>query len=98
MAKARLRIRKAGEVAAAIEKKRAARKAERKPIEALRKVTAEDLVRIRTCVNCGQSATAIQVTIPEGGDVKDAHMKCPACKHEWGMAEERAPHRLGLAR
>jgi predicted Zn-ribbon and HTH transcriptional regulator len=41
----------------------------------------------RTCINCGQRSTPIEIT--------ETGYRCPACHHEWTDEEEQAPFRRG---
>lgn len=40
----------------------------------------------KTCINCGQRRTPLQMT-------EDGRYLCPVCKHVWDEVDERAPFR-----
>lgn len=56
-----------------------------KEIARLRSPAPNKVKLPKTCINCGQGVSPIQVT--------DAGYNCPACGHNWTEAEEAAPFR-----
>jgi hypothetical protein len=64
------------------------------PVGALPSPAINDLLKIKTCVNCGQGSIPLEFDVQDGVPLDQVKIHCRKCGHTWTMKEEKSPHRL----
>jgi hypothetical protein len=64
------------------------------PVGALPNPAINDLLKVRTCVNCGQGSIPLEFDTQGGVPLDQVKIHCRKCGHTWTLKEEKSPHRL----
>lgn len=64
------------------------------PVGALPKPEINDLLKVHTCINCGQGSIPLEFDTGEGVPLDQVKIHCRKCGHTWTLKEEKSPHRL----